>query len=128
MVIRQQADADCGVSALGMLLADLAMRRVDPEWRGMRGLFSVEVVKAAKGMGVTLTSLRRPTEKSLDRDSGILVVRWNSGERKANAPYGHYVTLIQGCIYCPSDSAVMPWRLYLARYDGYAATLLKVKA
>jgi hypothetical protein len=120
--VRQRTLRDCGISALAILLADAIARRVDPEMRGLNGLYNRELVAAAGHLGFQLRSQRN---FDMDTDEGLLRVRWK-GDRRKGAPHGHWVTLIQAAIHDPADATVLPWRDYVARFDAQPMTLLKV--
>lgn len=120
--VLQRTRNDCGVASLGIWLADLAARQVDPGMRGQHGLYSRELIAAARCFGIVLVPVRR---FNLDRDEGILRIRWNRGERRRRSPDGHFVAVIAGAIHCPAEAVVKPWREYLADYDARAATLLR---
>jgi hypothetical protein len=121
--VRQRTKNDCGCASLGILLADLAARRVDPKMRGLNALYSRELVAAAKTLGVHMRQVRK---FDLDRDEGILRIRWNSGSRKKDSPDGHFVALIAGAVHCPGDAVVRPWREYMVEFDARPCTLLRV--
>lgn len=122
MTVRQRTLRDCGISALAVLLADTIARHVDPEMRGLNGLYNRELVAAAGHLGVTLRSRR---SFDMDTDEGLLRVRWK-GARRKQAPNGHWVALIDSAIHDPADATVLPWRDYCARFDAQPSTLLQV--
>jgi hypothetical protein len=121
-VVRSRTGFDCGVTALAVLVTDITMRRVDPKMRGLKTLYSRELIAAAKVAGITLRSTRR---FDLDRDQGILRVYWNNAAKRKDSPYGHYVTVLGGSIHCTSEHVVMPWRDYVIKYDARPCTLLR---
>jgi hypothetical protein len=130
-IIRQRADGDCAVAALAMY-AGLAyedvyaviLRYVDPRAGGRGGLYNVDVILAARLLGLELQATRA---FDLDDDEGILRIRWR-GVRGRTNPGGHMVALRRGLIVCPTDACVMDWQDYLAAYKGRACTLLRAAA
>lgn len=129
-LIAQRKGRDCGVAALAMFAmvayedAYIAVVRVDPAFRGGEGLHNHEIVKAAFHLGIVL----EPTRTfDLDDDEGVLRLRWNGSKGKRNRG-GHFVTVRNGQIFCPSDVMVYPWREYLALSDARPGTLLKGEA
>lgn len=124
-MVRQRTPSDCGVSALAILAADRAARRIDPTMRGLGGLYNRELIAAAQVLGLTLRTRRK---FDLDRENGILRLRWNSGARRRANPEGHFVAAIDGSLVCPSESIALPWRDYILTYDARACTLLQVVA
>jgi hypothetical protein len=121
-VLPQRTDEACGVTALAMFLAFVAMRKVDPEMLGLEALYNRELVAAAKTLGLRLRSTRR---FDLDREQGILRVRWKDDNERAKHPYGHFVALINGNIHCPGKHVVLPWREYCVTYRAKPSTLLR---
>jgi hypothetical protein len=124
-VLPQRTDAACGVTALAMFLAFVAMRKVDPDMLGLESLYNRELIRAAKALGLRLRATRRFRLTQLDREQGILRVRWKNDEERAANPNGHFVALILGNIYCPSKHVVLPWREYCVRYKANPCTLLR---
>lgn len=121
-VVRQRTPRDCAVSALAIFIADAVARHVDPEMRGLNGLYNRELVTAAERLGFALQSRRR---FDMDTDEGLLRLRWKGPKRKA-APYGHWVALISGNLHDAGEGLVLPWRDYCARFDASPTTLLQV--
>ncbi len=126
-LIAQRKGKDCGVAALAMFAmiayedAYVAVMAIEPECRGGQGLFNRDVIAAATRLGITLT----PTRKfDLDDDEGVLRIRW-SGNRAKKQPGGHFVTVRNGQVFCPSDVMVYPWREYLTLYEARPGLLLK---
>ena len=114
------------MSALAVLVTDAVMRGVDPDMRGLDGLWNRELVKAAGELRPFQLKATRNGTYDLDVDMGILRVQWKPGARKKNSPGGHYVAVIDGAIHCTDEHVVMPWRDYLQKFDAKASTLLKV--
>jgi ABC-type bacteriocin/lantibiotic exporter with double-glycine peptidase domain len=129
-LVKQRAHGDCGISALAMIArqsyedAYVEVAKVDRKWRGKCGLYNREMVVIARRLGVRLQPTRR---MDLDLDDGILRIRANHPSSPLNE-HGHFVVLVAGDIRCPLKHVRMPWRLYLARVDARACTLLKVSA
>lgn len=125
MVVRQRGDADCACGSLATYLGEsyedcyLAIAKVDARHRGKNGLHNRELIAAAKLMGVELAPTRT---FDLDEDEGVLRVRWNDPKKRIG---GHFVSVVDGRIGCPSDGVAVPWREYLQRTNGRACSLLR---
>jgi hypothetical protein len=120
---RQRTKHSCGVASLGIFLADLAVRRIDPHMRGLNTLHNAELLAAADTVGVKLRAVRR---FNLDHDEGILRIRWNARNPWAReSPNGHFVAVLAGTIECPAQQVALPWRDYLVQFDARACSLLK---
>jgi hypothetical protein len=123
-VVRQRADGDCGVAALGAYSGEayedayVAVAAVDRKYRGKNGLHNHQLVAAAKLMDIVLEPTRR---FDLDEDEGVLRIRWNDPRKRRG---GHFVAVVNGFIRCPSGEE-RGWREYLDIYGGRACTLLK---
>jgi ABC-type bacteriocin/lantibiotic exporter with double-glycine peptidase domain len=129
-IVRQRAEGDCGIAALAMVVGlayedtYIEVAKVDPRWRGKRGLYNRELVVVAQRLGLELQPTRR---FDLDHDDGVLRIRVN-GHTSPLHEHGHFVALIDGEVGCPHLAQRLPVRDYLARVDARACTLLKVMA
>lgn len=123
-VVRVRGDADCGVAALSSYTGEsyedvyVAVAAVDPAHRGKNGLHNVQVLAAAKRMGIRLVPTRC---FDLDEDEGVLRLRWNDPRKRRG---GHFVAVVNGKVRCPSGDE-RDWRDYMALYGGRPCTLLK---
>ena len=128
-IVRQRAEGDCGVAALAMVAGQsyedtyIEVAKVDPRWRGKRGLYNREVIVVAQRLGLQLRQTRR---FDLDHDDGVLRIRVNRPTSPLHE-HGHFVALIDGEVGCPHFGARMPILDYLARVDARACTLLRVR-
>ena len=124
---RQRGSRDCAVAALACF-AELPYEdvyveaaKIDPRARGKMGLYSHEVIRLARRIGIVL----KPTRTyDLDDDAGILRVRWNGPRGKAE-PGGHFVAIRDGFVLCPSDGFPTRWTAYLEQNHARACTLLR---
>jgi len=121
-VVRQRLESDCGVTSLAILMTDIAMRRVDPEMRGLAALYNRELVAAARIFGIRL----RPTRRfDLDHEQGLLRIRWNAKKERQKFPDGHFVTVLRSSVHCPLHHEVLPWREYMVKRNATPVTLLR---
>jgi hypothetical protein len=129
-VIRQRGTTDCAIAAMATLASWLPYevlaregRDVEPRWNGLRGYVNREVVELARRFDIVLHPTRR---YNLDRDGGILRVRWNTRQVRAQAGQTeHFVCVRRGLVCDPADGSVTPWREYVSRHGVTLLTLLR---
>lgn len=120
--MKQRTPASCGLAALVLYQVDATARKIDPKMHGLDGMYSREMVAAARLLGFELKVTR---QFDLDKDEGVLRIHWTDRQRKRRSPGGHFVAVIAGSIHCPDLQVALPWRDYLATYGAMAVTLLK---
>lgn len=105
-VLSQVTQADCGITALAMLLgrsyeevSKVALVQCKRPHRS--GLWEAELLRIARKLGVTLR--RAPFDED---GTGLLSLRKKSGE-------GHWAVLFQGVVINPSDAIAYDLSTYL---------------
>jgi ABC-type bacteriocin/lantibiotic exporter with double-glycine peptidase domain len=120
-VVLQRGQADCGIAALAMVLklpyedVFAAVAQAERKWAGRRGLYATQVQAAARTLGVKLRKRRQFDKATQD---GVLRVS------RAAQEGAHWVALIEGLVFDPTDGAVATLGDYLTANDYTARFLL----
>lgn len=115
----QKDAADCGISALAMLLGKpyvevfQVAEAVSPKC-AKRGLWNTELRRIAKRLGVTLKVVKPVPE--LTEATGILDVQ--------KPKQGHYALIFQGVLINPADGLIWDVDAFLARGKWTARALI----
>jgi hypothetical protein len=119
-VVKQRGSADCGIAALAMVLqlpyedVFAAVAKIERRWAGRRGLYATSVQAAALRLGTRLRKRRKFDPATHD---GVLRV---SRDKQEGA---HWVALIDGLVFDPTDLEVWHLEDYLAS-TGYSPRFL----
>ena len=130
-LVLQRATGDCAIAAISTLsevpYEDVFVEaaKVEPLFRGRRGLFLPHIKAICKRLGLTVRQKRGLVD--WDDSDGLLVVTWMKGSRHQSGS-DHLVALADGVIADSADGTILKPEEYFLREKAKPGAFLEWKA